>query len=78
MKPAENFNAESDAEALRKAMKGFGELQLSCSLKMWGTRVTIITVCSARFFSDLVCSAKGEYSDESTLSEYMYSKVEMI
>ena len=24
--PAENFNAETDAEALRKAMKGFGKL----------------------------------------------------
>lgn len=36
MKPAENFNAESDAEALRKAMKGSGELQLSCLLKCGG------------------------------------------
>jgi len=26
LKPAENFDAEKDAEALRKAMQGYGEL----------------------------------------------------
>lgn len=36
LKPAKNFNAENDANILRKAMKGFGELFIDMNIRRCG------------------------------------------
>ncbi|KAJ8307174.1 hypothetical protein KUTeg_015258 [Tegillarca granosa] len=66
MTPYENFNAEEDAEALRKAMKGFGTDE-DAIIKVMGyrsmdQRLEIVKTFKTMFGKDLISELKSETS----------------